>query len=43
MQQGRVTEDYAAFAEARAGLLAAAAQRACAGQPIELSELFHES
>ena len=42
-RRSRVTEDYAAFAEARAGLLAAAAQRACAGQPIELSELFHES
>ncbi len=41
-RRSRVQQDYATFLDARAGLLAAAAERACAGQPIELSELFHD-
>ena len=39
----RVKDDYAVFIESRAGLLAAAAQSICAGQAIELNELFHDS
>ena len=38
----RVKNDYIAFIGARAIVLSEAAQRACAGQSIELSELFDE-
>jgi hypothetical protein len=41
-RRSRVQQDYATFLDARAGLLAAAAERACSGQPIELSELFDD-
>ena len=34
-RRSRVIRDYATFAEVRAGLLAAAAQRVCVGQPLE--------
>ena len=39
-RRSRVTDDYIAFLESRAQLLADAALRACSGRPIELSELF---
>ena len=41
-RRARVKSDYVAFIEARAELLAGAAQRTCTGQSVELSELFHE-
>ena len=41
-RRSRVKDDYAKFIEARAAVLSAAAQRACAGQPMELSELFDD-
>ena len=41
-RRARVKSDYVAFIEARAELLAGAAQRTCTGQSLEPSELFHE-
>ena len=41
-RRARATSDYVAFTNARAELLAGAAQRACAGKEVELKELFHE-
>ena len=43
-RRARVKDDYIAFIEeARASVLSAAAQRACAGQPMDLSDLFDDS
>jgi len=41
-RRARVKTDYEAFLSARATILADAAQRACEGKTLELSELFHD-
>lgn len=41
-RRARVNTDYEAFLAARATILADAAQRACEGKTLELSELFHD-
>ena len=42
-QHGRVKNDYDAFLSARAEVLARAAQRACEGKALELSELLNDA
>jgi len=41
-RRARVKTDYDAFLSSRATILADAAQRACEGKTLELSELFHD-
>ena len=42
-QHGRIKNDYDAFLSARAEVLAKAAQRACEGKALELSELLNDA